>query len=108
VEDAYLRLAGRGGAVGGEVFNLGTGVQTSLSEVVELARRIYAIPDEPRWGSLPAREWDTSIWRANSTKITAATGWRPAFLFEQGFRETVEWFRSRPEWERYYSSVIGI
>ncbi len=107
VEDAYLRLASRGSPTGGEVYNLGTGVQTSLAEVVTLARQTLKIPVEPQWGTLPSREWDTIIWHADISKIQAETGWQPGFSFEQGFRATVDWFNQHPEMESYYRSAIG-
>jgi dolichol-phosphate mannosyltransferase len=79
----------------GAVFNLGSGRQTTLREVAEIARRVLGIKAEPQWGTMPPRTWDTSIWRADSRKIQADLGWRPRHGFEDGFSRMVAWQRNR-------------
>jgi dTDP-glucose 4,6-dehydratase len=34
----------------------------------------------------------------SSAKLTAETGWQPRVGFEEGLRETIEWYRSNTEW----------
>jgi nucleoside-diphosphate-sugar epimerase len=70
-----------------------------------LDRRVFSIADQPKWGGLPAREWDTSVWCANIAKIKTELGWQPAFSFERGFYETVDWFRGYPNLGRDYPSA---
>lgn len=79
----------------GAVYNLGTGTQTTLLEVAQVARRILDIQAEPQWGTMPARIWDTAIWRADSRKIQAELDWRPRHSFEEGFARMVEWQKLR-------------
>ena len=102
VEDAYILLASQCDGKAGEVYNLGTGIQTSLREVVAQARQVFNLSVDPQWGTMPNRAWDTTIWRANNSSILGL-GWMPKFTFEQGFRETVEWFQNHPELWRYYT-----
>lgn len=87
VTEAFLLAAG---AIGrhppGAVYNVGTGVQTTLREVVDVARRILAIPAEPQWGSMPRRPWDASCWVADNRRIREELGWAPRFTLEQGLR----------------------
>ena len=104
VEKAYLYLASQSEGKAGEVYNLGTGVQTSLRDVVTLARQVFNLDVEPEWGTMHKRAWDTSIWKANNASILGI-GWQPEFSFEQGFRQTVEWFQNRPELLRYYQGA---
>jgi len=101
VTEAYVLAASREVADPGAVYNVGTGVQTSLCEVVEIARRLMAISAEPLWGSMPNRQWDTHVWVADNAKIRRELGWQPRFTFEAGLRETVEWFRQHPELLRF-------
>lgn len=101
--EAYLLAASRPGQEPGAVYNVGTGVQTTLREVVGVARRAMDIRAEPAWGSMPPRQWDTGVWVADSRKIREALGWRPRHTFEEGFRETVAWFRDDPP-SRYFIS----
>ena len=103
VEAAYLLLATQPEGKAGEVYNLGTGAQTSLREVVALARKLFNLSVEPHWGTMPNRVWDTNIWRANNTHLLAI-GWRSEYTFEQGLQETARWFQDHPELLSYYRS----
>jgi len=102
VVEAYLLAATRPHDEPGPVYNVGTGVQTSLRDVVEIARRELAVAEVPSWGSMPDRQWDTRVWVADSRKIRAVLGWVPRHTLEQGFRLMVNWFRANPRlWELY-------
>ncbi len=50
VVDAYLMAASRPVEEAGAVYNVGTGIQTRLGEIVEVARRVMEIEAEPEWG----------------------------------------------------------
>jgi nucleoside-diphosphate-sugar epimerase len=102
VNDAYLLAAARPDLEPGAVYNVGTGVKTSISEVVAIARRVMGIALEPKWGSMPDRPWDTSVWVSDNRKAQEELGWRPRYMFEQGFRQTVNWFRDNPLLESFY------
>ena len=106
VENAYLLLAAQRRGQMGEVYNLGTGIQTSLEQVVNVARDMFNLSVEPRWGTMPNREWDSTVWKANNTRITAL-GWQAQFTFEQGFRQTVDWFQNDPEIIKYYRDAVS-
>ena len=80
----------------GAIYNVGTGKQTSLRDVVDIARRVLKVSAEPQWGSMPDRRWDTRTWVADPRKIERDLGWRPKDTLEEGFRRMVEWFRSHP------------
>ena len=75
----------------GAVYNVGTGTQTTLREVTEIARDVLGIKAEPQWGTMPARIWDTAIWQADSHKTQAELDWRPRHSFEAGFSSMVAW-----------------
>jgi nucleoside-diphosphate-sugar epimerase len=93
--DAFIKAAQTIPETFGAVYNVGTGIQTTLREAVEIVRRLLNIPVEPNWGTMPARQWDTSVWVANSQKIQTELGWTPQFNFESGFCQTVAWHRAR-------------
>ena len=102
VIDAYLLAATQPGQEPGAVYNVGTGIQTSLREVVEVARGVLGIAVEPQWGSMPSRLWDTNIWVSDNNKIRAALGWQPQHTFEQAFRLMANWFRDNPAVQNIY------
>lgn len=102
VIEAYLLAAMRPDQESGAVYNVGTGVQTSLREVVEMARRVMDIEAEPEWGSMPNRQWDTSVWVSDNRKLRQELGWQPRVPFEQGLSLMVDWFRDNPALRDYY------
>jgi dolichol-phosphate mannosyltransferase len=106
VVEAY-RLAVTGDHEPGAVYNVGTGVQTTLGELVTLARTVFALPGEPPWGSMPNRSWDSTTWQADSRKIEAI-GWRPQGSLETGFQRFVEWFRKEPWRPEHYRRHLSL
>jgi UDP-glucose 4-epimerase len=102
VNQAYILAASKSTASSstpewGAVYNVGTGIQTRLREVVDVARRVFNITAEPNWGSMPDRRWDASVWVADSQKIQTELGWSPRYSFEQGFRAMASWLRQHPD-----------
>jgi dolichol-phosphate mannosyltransferase len=81
----------------GAVYNIGTGVQTTIAEVVQTARRVMSIGAMPVWGSMDDRSWDTSIWIANCEKAVKVLQWHAAVDFESGLKQTVLWTEKRKE-----------
>ena len=101
---AYLMAAATDKAERGAIYNVGTGVQTSMKEVVEAAKHLMDIPDEPEWGSMPDRHWSTNIWVADNRKIREKLFWQPRYSFEAGLSQTIKWLRNNPEMYAFYKS----
>ena len=95
VVDAFITVATTPRQDLGQIYNVGTGVQTSIREVVEVAKRVMNIPDQPKWGSMLNRHWDTKTWVADTRLIQNKLGWRARHTFEDGFKRTVEWFKNQ-------------
>jgi dolichol-phosphate mannosyltransferase len=100
--EACILAASRTDQEPGAIYNVGSGVQTTLAEAVEVARRVLGIDAAPEWGSMPARTWDTAVWVADPRRIRAALGWQPQADFAGGFARFVEWFRERPAIQALY------
>lgn len=100
--DAYLRAATQPDQAWGAVYNVGSGMQTSLCQVVDIARKIMEIPAEPVWGSMPNRHWDTNVWVSDNRQIQAGLGWKPRYSFQQGFQQMVQWFQDNPRMLQFY------
>lgn len=87
--DALLLIATHPEAEG-HVFNVGTGVATPISRVVELLQGILRIDVEVRFlGKSWAGDLRTIV--ANIDRI-AALGFRPKFSLEKGLEKLVFWF----------------
>ncbi len=85
------------GGVHGPVYNVGSGRQRTLAEVVAEAREVFGISEEPRWQSLPSRPWDTLTWVANPERIGREHGWRAKVGFREGLLATALWQRRAQE-----------
>ncbi len=101
--DAFLAAACGQDQAPGAVYNVGSGVQTTIRMAVEVARELIGIQQEPSWGSMPDRRWDTSTWVADTRLIRERLGWSPQHAFEDGFASIVDWFRRRPHMMRRYA-----
>jgi UDP-glucose 4-epimerase len=86
----------------GGVYNVGTGIQTTVGDLVALARQEFGLNVKPQWGSLDNRIWDTSVWVAAPQKIEDELGWTPRHTVSEGFRQTVAWFRQQPDRVAFY------
>jgi UDP-glucose 4-epimerase len=103
VAEAFV-LAAQGARPGeGAVYNVGSGVQTSLRELVEATRRVLAVVREPEWGSFPERDWDTATWVANAQRIRTALNWAPRHTLEQGLGAMARWLGEEPGVAERYS-----
>lgn len=91
----------------GAVYNVGSGIQTTIRELVGLARRLLDVSVEPQWGSMQDRIWDTGTWVADARKIGTELGWYAEHSVEQGFRKMVEWFQANPEITGFYRDIQG-
>ena len=75
----------------GAIYNLCTGAQTSLGSVVETARKLMGIADEPVWSSMEQRSWDTDIWVGSPDAMAKDIGWRSKIDFATGLQRTIDW-----------------
>ena len=77
----------------GDVYNLASGVETSI---FDLATQINAISNNPReLEMLPGRTWDHSGKRFGSTeKARRCLGFQASMALSDGLRRTIDWTRS--------------
>jgi dolichol-phosphate mannosyltransferase len=101
-ERAFLLAAQQADVERGSVFNIGSGRQTTLREVVEVARAQLGISAEPRWGTEPQRSWDAAVWVGDSRRAHERLDWAAQDDLPTGFARLVEWLRENPSlWGRY-------
>jgi nucleoside-diphosphate-sugar epimerase len=104
--ESLLRLASAQRLPRGSIYNLATGVQTSLEQVVNVTRRLMYVAQTPVWSSMPARVWDTDIWVGCPDKLERALQWRPTIPLELGLTRTIEWLRDVPRM-KFYAGRVG-
>jgi nucleoside-diphosphate-sugar epimerase len=96
VVEAYLLAATVQTPEWGPIYNVGTGVQTTLREVVAVAKQAMNLSVEPVWNAMPNRHWDANVWVSDNRKIRAQLGWQPRHTFAEGFRMMLNWLRQGP------------
>jgi nucleoside-diphosphate-sugar epimerase len=101
VDDVCTAFALAARAQPGRVYNVGSGRQTTVEEVVWVTRGLLDLEAEPEWGSMPDRRWDTETWVANPQRIRKELGWEARVALEEGLARTLEWLRSEAPVERY-------
>jgi GDP-4-dehydro-6-deoxy-D-mannose reductase len=90
---AYRLLALKGTA--GEVYNLGSGRGTKLSDALEYLRSKATVPVEVFVDPARFRPVDQPLLVADASRLRAATGWEPSFTIEQTLSDMLDaWRRS--------------
>ncbi|HWP66730.1 MAG TPA: SDR family NAD(P)-dependent oxidoreductase [Candidatus Limnocylindria bacterium] len=104
--DAFVRAASRRGQARGAVYNIGTGRQTTLRQVVAAARRALGVRARPVWGSMANRRWDTTVWVSDPRAARRALGWRARTTLETGLRRMATWLEQNPGLASRYRAEI--
>ncbi len=94
VIDAYIAAASAPGR--STIYNVASGIQTSLAELVATTTEAFSIGAEPVWGGYPQRAWDTRVWVGDPTLINAELGWRATTGITDGLRQTAGWLAEHP------------
>jgi len=102
--EAFVLAASKPRPEPGAVYNVATGVMTTIKDAVETARRVLKIPAEPQWGTMPNRSWDTAVWVGDSRKIRDVLGWAPTTSFADGLARTAAWMAADPARLAFYRS----
>ena len=101
--------------VEGGTFNIGAGNEW---DVLTLTGTILRLLGKPATlvRHVEDRPGHDRRYALDSSKLTRVTGWKPAVAFEDGIRQTVEWYRANEAWWRpikegefraYYERMYG-
>lgn len=81
----------------GEIYNIGGNNEKANIEIVKLI--IGALgKSEELIKYVADRPGHDRRYAIDNTKITTELGWKPKYTFEEGIRETIEWYISNEEW----------
>ncbi|NOT32659.1 MAG: NAD-dependent epimerase/dehydratase family protein [Candidatus Eisenbacteria bacterium] len=78
----------------GEIMNIGTGVGTSVLDIVREINRILGTTIEPQFED--ARAGEIQRIYLDAAHARSVMGWTPQVSFGEGLRRTVEWSRVHP------------
>lgn len=104
--EAYLLAATKPTDDPGAVYNVGTGIQTTIEQLVNIACQLLDIEDTPDWGSMPNRAWDSTNWVADNRKLIEKLGWESKVPVTDGFLQLVEWLRSNDLMHKIYKESV--
>ena len=90
VIDGFIRAA-KEEKIKNEIVNLGTGVETSIKEIVTICGKVIGI--EPKIKYVPSRPGEISNFSADMSKFKKIFGYVPEIGVEEGISKTYEWFK---------------
>ena len=90
--EAYLAAALAAAKNPGAVFNICSGRQYAIREVVTCLEKIVG-KLEKQWGAYPARAWDTNYWVGDPSHTAATIGWKATTSLAEGLGKTVQWLK---------------
>jgi dolichol-phosphate mannosyltransferase len=78
----------------GEIFNLGSGVQSTLRDVVAAVLDVLSSRSPVQWGAMAPRRWDSARWQADVDKAHRLLGWTPAHSLRDGIARMAAWMET--------------
>ena len=78
----------------GEIFNIGTGIETNIEKLAGIAQTTFKIEKNPEFGIMPERKWDLTNWYSNSQKAKTFFNWVADTSIKDGLEETISWNNS--------------
>ncbi len=96
VAEAYLRAAQKPELLG-EVFNIGTGKQSTLKELVDTVIAETDSKSAVLLGEYAKRSFDTYTWVADMQKTRSELGFTTDRGLKEGIRESIAWFEKNAD-----------
>ncbi len=99
----------------GEVYNIGGNNEKANIDIVKLIIKTVGASEE-LITHVKDRPGHDRRYAIDNTKITTMLGWRPEYTFEQGIKETIEWYLANRQWTEdivngdymsYYGKMYG-
>jgi nucleoside-diphosphate-sugar epimerase len=99
---AFLLAADVSAAEPGAIFNIASGVQTTLGELVATTAEVFGVTTEPTWGSMEQRAWDTSVWVGEPSRARRELKWQTTTTLPSALTKIGRWFDEHPELQQRY------
>jgi dTDP-glucose 4,6-dehydratase len=81
----------------GETYNVGSGLEASIEEIADLVLDLTGKPESLKT-IVPDRPGHDRRYLLDSSKLRRELGWEPEIAWEDGLRETVEWYAANRDW----------
>lgn len=77
------------------IYNLGSGQEIILKDVINLIQKITNSQSNLQFGSVPFNQNSIRYLVANITKLTQLTNWKPSFSLDEGLKNTVMYYKNK-------------
>lgn len=100
----------------GEIYNIGGNNERTNIEMVKMIISTLG-KTESLIKYVKDRPGHDRRYAIDNTKIMTQLGWKPAYTFEKGMKETIQWYLENTEWidnissgdyEKYYEKMYGL
>jgi dTDP-glucose 4,6-dehydratase len=81
----------------GETYNVGSGVEASIDEIADKVLELTGKPESLKT-IVPDRPGHDRRYLLDSSKLRRDLGWEPTIDWDEGLRETVEWYAENRDW----------
>jgi nucleoside-diphosphate-sugar epimerase len=89
--DLYMKIIEKSDLIeDGVEFKGGTGIGTSVKDLVSIIEKITNKTANIEWGALPYRKRDTMMAIANSNTAETILNWKPRYNLEQGLKQMLK------------------
>ncbi len=105
--EALIRLACGKDVTPGAIYNVASGIQTTLETVVAQAKELLGVTAEPVWGGMRPRAWDTGVWVGDASAMRRDLRWSAEVGLRDGLSRTIGWLHENPRWLSFYQQQIG-
>jgi nucleoside-diphosphate-sugar epimerase len=89
---AYAKIVENSHKVKQKIFNIGSGNQYSVGDIVDKLIKLSGKKVLPDWGALINPRVEPGFWRADVSLAEKSFGWKPAIDLETGLKRTIAWF----------------
>lgn len=78
----------------GEIFNIGSGEQHPIGEVVTMVKDLLQAGAEPVWGAVGKQRPEPGLWVAEIGKAGQKIHWKPSTSLKSGLEQTTAWIKN--------------
>jgi len=90
---AYLKVIKNIKKIQGEIFNIGSGRQYKVSQLVTLIQKLTFSSIKPHYGAIHPAQLEPKKWLADISKTRHFLNWYPKYNLEKGFKKDIDWFK---------------
>ena len=93
VDDAVVAVAAAMSGKNNAIYNIGTGVETNIAEILERLSGLLGI--DPKMARAPSKLGEQKRSCLDIAKANQELGWRPENSLKQGLEKTAGWFKEK-------------